>query len=729
MVAQRIRLWHNNQMKKFMGSNRVYLAVVLAVSITLVSFADNAQPTLYVSTAGRDTWSGSLAAPNATKTDGPLASLLGARDALRRMRNIGALPKSGEIIIQFKSGRYEQSTSVIFKEEDSGTAEAPVVFAAAPAAEVRITGGKQLWQMREVTNTNLLNRLPAAARGKVKWISLPAQGLYDFGVEPTGSSASPASGIQLTYGDELMTLARWPNEGFVEVADTPDGGEGNRFTYTNERPSQWVDEIDPRGQGFWAHDWAACAIAFDKIDPATKTITQKVPGSNYGFRKGGIWFGYNLLCELDQPGEYYLNRLNGEFFFWPPENSMNKIAEVSVGLRLIELDQASHIKFSGLTFENCRSEAIKILGGENLMVTGCTLRNIGHKAITIRDGKGHRIAGCEMYHLNDGGIASNAGKEQTLEHCNHVFDNNHIYDYARFSLTYGAAINIAGCGHRVSHNLIHDGPHVAVLFSGRENTFEYNEIHSVCLLSGEMGAFYAGRNWTLVGNVLHGNYIHDIYNPRQQRNRAMMLDDGAAGMRITHNLIVRVAEGISLSAIGNVIDNNVFVDCHPAISGWQTWDQPEDYHNTRGYTHKQLPDLLANVPVDESPWKERYPWLASLRDAVEGKVKMRDPSTRTRVEHNVVAGGGKEWMVHYKKYPCTTHNWLIGDNNLAGVDPLFENPEKDDYRLKPESPAFKMGFEQLPIEKMGLYESPERALWPVKHSVRILCKDLKSNAD
>jgi hypothetical protein len=197
-------------------------------------------------------------------------------------------------------------------------------------------------------------------------------------------------------------------------------------------------------------------------------------------------------------------------------------------------------------------------------------------------------------------------------------------------------------------------------------------------------------------------------------------------MTMISNLIVRVAEGISLSAVGNVIENNFFVDCYPAISGWQSWDKQEDYHNTRGYTHKQLVDLLDEVPVYESPWKERYPWLAALRDAVDGKVKMRAPNTRTRVERNVIAGGEKEWMVHYKNYPRTEQNWLVGDNNLAGVDPLFENPAEDDYRLKAESPAFKLGIKQLPFDKMGLYESPERALWPVRHSVRMISKELKS---
>jgi len=683
--------------------------------------AESAGVTLHVSPRGKDIWSGTLSAPNDAKTDGPLATMGGARDTLRRMRNAGAL-KAEPVTVLFESGRYEQVTPVVFGEEDSGTAEAPVIFASAPKAQVRITGGVALWQMKTLSDTNVLRRLPEVAHGKVKVISLPAQGLYDYGVEPVGSSASPASGIQLVYGDEAMRLARWPNEGYVNIVDTPGGMEGNTFTYAEENPSRWADEVDPHGQGYWAHDWAACAIAFDKVDPATKTITQKVPGSNYGFRKGGYWFGYNLLCELDQPGEYYVDRLDGKLYFWPPEKPANTFAEVSVGTRLLQLDNVAHMQFRGLTFENCRGSAVQINKGERVTVAGCVLRNIGHRAVSVQGGKAHRIAGCEMTRLGDGGIASWAGDERKLEHCDHVYENNHIYDYARFSMTYGAAIQIGGCGHLVSRNLIHEGPHVAVLFGGRENVMEYNEVHSICLTSGEMGAFYTGRNWTLVGNVIRGNYIHDIYNPRPQRNRAIMLDDGGAGTTMTENLIVRVAEGISLSAVGNVIENNVFVDCHPAISGWQTYETPESVTPPKG-VHPGMVEQLFAVPVDESPWKERYPWLAMLRNAVRDKT-LRAPETRTRVERNVIWKCPQEWMVHFKAYPRTTNSWLVGENNLAGVDPLFVDPAKDDYRMKAESPAFKTGFKPLPIDKMGLYASPERAVWPVKNAVRIVCPNL-----
>ena len=41
---------------------------------------------LHVSPKGNDQWSGKLTEPNAGRTDGPLATIEGARDALRRLR-------------------------------------------------------------------------------------------------------------------------------------------------------------------------------------------------------------------------------------------------------------------------------------------------------------------------------------------------------------------------------------------------------------------------------------------------------------------------------------------------------------------------------------------------------------------------------------------------------------------------------------------------------------------
>src|ERR1039458_4430525 len=59
-------------------------AAILVVAT--VTVASPAPVTFYVATNGNDAWSGHLASPNKARTDGPLASLSGARDQIRGRR-------------------------------------------------------------------------------------------------------------------------------------------------------------------------------------------------------------------------------------------------------------------------------------------------------------------------------------------------------------------------------------------------------------------------------------------------------------------------------------------------------------------------------------------------------------------------------------------------------------------------------------------------------------------
>jgi hypothetical protein len=70
------------------------------------------------------------------------------------------------------------------------------------------------------------------------------------------------------------------------------------------------------------------------------------------------------------------------------------------------------------------------------------------------------------------------------------------------------------------------------------------------------------------------------------------------------------------------------------------------------------------------------------------------------------------------EYMDEWQSWLaLGmDKNSKVADPLFVNAAKDDYRLKPESPAFKLGFKPIPVEKIGPYQSSQRVTWPIKEA-------------
>ena len=53
--------------------------------------------------------------------------------------------------------------------------------------------------------------------------------------------------------------------------------------------------------------------------------------------------------------------------------------------------------------------------------------------------------------------------------------------------------------------------------------------------------------------------------------------------------------------------------------------------------------------------------------------------------------------------PWTWEQWQARklDEGTIIADPLFVNPAKDDYRLKPESPAFQLGFEPFDLSQVG----------------------------
>ena len=55
----------------------------------------------------------------------------------------------------------------------------------------------------------------------------------------------------------------------------------------------------------------------------------------------------------------------------------------------------------------------------------------------------------------------------------------------------------------------------------------------------------------------------------------------------------------------------------------------------------------------------------------------------------------------------------LGEQYSVIADPKFLAPERDDYHLAPGSPAFALGFQQIPAEKIGPYASDERATWPI----------------
>ena len=641
----------------------------------------------------------------------PFGSFAEAQSAVRVAVADAGLA-AGAIQVVVRDGSYFLKDAVRFTKQDSGTEVHPVVWRAETKGGVRWTGGIPLPRLQKLTVEDpAWQRIPAESREQVRVADLKGAGIADYGVVAANGVGGPY--MELVWDGKFQTLARWPNDGYTGIAKVENQGRdkdgqpirAKSFVYRDDRPSLWVNEPEPYGNGFFCHNWASARVAFKSVDPVTKTIEQRGRGSNYGYSTIGFWFGYNLLCELDAPGEYYIDRQLGRLYYWPTGTGVDANAELTLTRDLFVLKDVSNARFEGFAFENCQATAFQARGGQSLEIVASTFRNMGTRALDLNGCSGARIAGCDIGYCGSGGISVQGGDARTLTQSGIVVENCHVHHYALLSLTYSSAIGFGGCGVTVRRNTIHDGPHTAICFGGREHTIAFNEIHSVCMDAGEMGAVYAGRDWTLCGNLITANYFHDIYNPRSQRNRAIMLDDGAAGFTVTSNRFERVAEGVSLSAIGNVVENNLFVSNFPPVSAWQKWENHEDYTNPR-YTHKQLVDRLALVPVHEEPWRTKYPYLGMIDDAIK-TGRMRDPATRTIIRANMSLGGATN-LVQFMgtRYAYSEATWNVSDNVVDGA----------------EAPK---GFKPLPpLSEIGVHSSPERASWPVSHPVTLKCTNL-----
>jgi len=637
----------------------------------------------------------------------PYTSLLAARDAARAIKKErGGVPDGG-ISIALRGGVHLVTDPLELTAEDSGREGAPIVFLNHPGENVRIVGGKEVRNFVAVRDAKVLARLDPAARGSVYRADLKALDIADFGQltqRGFGEPIRPAH-MELFFDDRPMTLARWPNHGYARIAGLPDGQNARRFQYDGDRPQRWTDEPDVWVYGYWYHDWADTYMKVEAIDTGARTITT-VTKHRYGLRKGNRWHVLNVLAELDSPGEYYVDREKGVLYFWPPAPIESAKAVVSVADSLIAMTDASHIVLRGFVLEVCRGTAVRITGGSNNQVIGCTIRNTGNRAVTIR-GTDHALLGCDIYETGGGGVALSGGDRKTLQRARLLAENNHIHHFSRWCHTYRPAVAVSGCGNIVRNNLLHHGPHSAIQLSGNDHIIEYNEVHSVCHDTGDVGAFYMGRDWTARGTVIRYNYWHHIQGPGHHGAMGVYLDDQAGGIRILGNIFHRVTRAVFIGGgCDNLVENNVFVDCSPSVHidarglGWQkkATDDPKGTLRSR----------LAAMPYTNDLWSRRYPELVDILKDDPGTPK------RNRIVRNISVGG--KW----DDIDAETRTYQVVADNFVDQDPRFIDREGGDFRLRADSPAQATGFRPIPVVRIGLYRDRRRASWPVRHEPREL---------
>ncbi len=689
-------------------------ALLLAFALAGTQSPTFAATEFFVARNGNDANSGSR--------EQPLATLEAARDAIRSLKRAqGKLPDGG-VTVWILGGDYPRTRSFDLTAQDSGQPGAPVVFRALPGATVRLLGGRTLSGFSPVTDAAVLERLDEKARGKVLQGDLRATGLTNFGqFKSRGFSRSQVpSHLELFFDDQPMTVARWPNEGaWEQIAGFPEGaGEGDGhggktgkladgFFYAGDRPHRWQSLDDIWVHGYWSWDWANSYERIASLDRASRLIKTAPPQGLYGFRKGQRFYFLNVLEELDQPGEWYLDREHALLYFWPPKAVAS--AETLVSLLeqpLVSLINASNITLRGVSLEATRGLAISIRGGASNRVAGCVLRNIGNHAIRIDGGFGHGVLGCDIENTGDGGVDLNGGDRRTLTPAGHFVENCHFQKIGRWSKCYVPAIHLVGVGLRASHNLIHDHPHCAILFNGNEHLIDFNDIHHIALETGDVGAIYTGRDYTYRGNRIRHNFIHETGGVGMG-SMGIYMDDCVSGTEIYGNVFYKVQRAAFLGGgRDHQVVNNIFVDCNPAVEiDGRGLDKSPVW---RSMVNEFMRRGLAAMPA--ALYRERYPAMKDLDryygppegPAITGDAFIGVPPTNNVVAQNICLG---KWLS--VNWHAKTNMLALRDNHV-GQDPGFVAPDKLDFRLKPDAPALPAGFQPIPFEKIGLVDDEYR---------------------
>ena len=235
-------------------------------------------------------------------------------------------------------GQYPVTGTFELSQADSGTAEAPIVYRADQKGTAVLYGGKKLSGFAPVSDPAILNRLPEEARGRVWQCDLRKLGITDFCPlaarggftfwwrEGRDFKPAPAT-MEVFFDGTPLTLARWPNAGFVNGGKMAEPGprQANKpavFEYLDDRHARWAEAEDGWLFGYFKNGFSDNAIRIQRIDVASRLIAcdpKGIMGGNSGtiatvpyFNEGRPrYYAFNLLEEVGPAGGVVSEPRNG----------------------------------------------------------------------------------------------------------------------------------------------------------------------------------------------------------------------------------------------------------------------------------------------------------------------------------------------------------------------------------------------------------------------------------
>lgn len=553
---------------------------------------------IFVSTVGDDSGDGS--------EEEPLRTLEKAMDVANEMRE-----DSDKLIeILLREGTYSVTNTI--KIINSQKDDSLLKISAYQDEKVTINAGVDIplsaMSIADSDFTNAIIDKPNA--GSVLQYNLKDAQIEDLGeISLRGHLISDEKEAQaeLSLNGEVQKLAGWPNgeyTGLIKPTDSNEYGKrtksgianGCSFKVNYDRPSQWSKPEQAWLSGTIGPNYEFDYYPVSRFDSEEKRVYLS-RGALEKYYTEPYYRFENVPEELDEPGEYYIDRQSGMLYFYPPEDApKDSVLTITMSTPTLDvsgkapnsmfrIENSKNIVFENLIFKGGRGSAIKGKNNSNIKFINCEINSFGENGIRFDASTDITISDCKIHDVGQDGILFvSCGNYQTLSPSNIVVSNNDIYNFARLERSYKTGIDFGyRCvGATAANNHIHNGPHAGMIFYGVNNDIYGNEFDNLVTEFSDMDALYCNNSnypWER-GNKIHNNYFHDIgkssMNGRHQINvRAIRTDNRGCGLNIYENLFYNIGDGgngngnngigaITAEGTRNRIFNNLFVDCNEA---------------------------------------------------------------------------------------------------------------------------------------------------------------------
>lgn len=525
------------------------------------------------------------------------------------------------VFIELLTGYYDHDKTLTIARNN-------IIIRAYRHQKVHVTGGYRIpsSSLKPVTDQAILSRLPASARTHIRVVNLHDLNITNWGtMDDFGTYKRRNSQLEVFFNGQPLHFAQFPNDGYLDIVDVPNGKDGTVFRYNSTVPKSWHGENDPWVYGFWYVGWSDKAIKVKSLDTARNTVTleHKAPhGLRTGHLKefqdgisnkeGGFFRFINILSALDEPGEFYMDRDSGKLYMWVPNQSgivsASDMVYISMANDCIFIrPHTEDVHLQDFTLEYCRRSGIYTVDVNRIRLFRMEIRNTGGMAASfVGDSRQVTLTQCYI-HDTCGGVSLYGGNRTTLESSGNTIESTEIARYSRVGVVGNDAITLGGVGHAAKYNNIHNGRTGAISFSGNDITMEHNLIQHVCKENVVCGAIHAGYDWTYRGNVIRYNIIHHTLNLTPGgSNKAVLLDGQLSGTRVMYNVLYDNTVHVSIGGGRyNEINNNVMFNA--SLRSIEV-----DNRGTGHYADATLLKNLHAMPYKGAVWALRYPHLAAI---------------------------------------------------------------------------------------------------------------------